>query len=73
MLICTIEIEELLLSQWVRRGCLEVSIPNGLIIGLWKLVYVVVSLDLSCLVEGIDSLSLRLHLGIEVLKLLIIV
>ncbi len=73
MLIRTIQIKELLLSQGVRGGCLKVIIPNGLIIGLRKLVNIVVSLDLSCLVQWIYSLSLSLHLGIEVLKLLIIV
>jgi hypothetical protein len=73
MLIRTIQIKELLLSQGMRGDCLEVIIPNSLIIGLRKLVNVVVSFDLSCLVQWIDSLSLSLHLGIEVLKLLIIV
>jgi hypothetical protein len=73
MLICTIQIKELLLSEGVRGSRLEVRISNGLIIGLRKLVNVIVSLDLSCLVERVDCLSLRLHLGIEVLKLLIIV
>jgi len=73
MLIRTIQIKELLLSEGVRGGCLEVIVPNRLIIGLRKFVNIVVSLDLSCLIEWIDSLSLSLHLGIEVLKLLIIV
>jgi len=72
MLICTIQIKELLLSQGVKGGCLEVIIPNGLIVGLRKLVNIVVSLNLSCLVEWIDCLSLCLHLSIEALKLLII-
>jgi hypothetical protein len=72
MLIRTVQIKELLLSQGVRGRCLEVSISNGLIIGLRKLVNIVVSLNLSCLVKWVDRLSLCLHLRIEVLKLLII-
>jgi hypothetical protein len=50
MLIRTVQIKELLLSQGVRGRCLEVSISDGLIIGLRKLVNIVVSLYLSCLV-----------------------
>ncbi len=52
---------------------MEIGIADSLIVSLRELIHIIVSFDLRALIERIDRFALCLYLGIEILKLLIVV